>query len=773
MIQNDTAPEPGHTPAPPSTLPLILFVLAALFLPCGLFSYNLISWFTGELFASPVWVSRLSLPLQAVLSLIIIAPLAFATHDPRFRPIYQTWLVATLFAFPAVVLRFIHTYEDHLAFAVQIFLTLTASVVVFVIRRKALTFNLRPLGLALMAAPIALYPLVVYGALGSGLDTALSLSAGLSFGLLIALLSSPSANHFVLNSLGAGVTLALLGSAYGFDGNQLMLAAILPAFGFAVTAVTPSVVAITVLVGLVIAGPLAFFDPSEFTAQLGDVSKWAVNASTLMVLLGLGLGLVMWAIARVLKLNTRSGSVVAAALPLAVAPFTWAGAAVLFFFLGQPGLYGDRLFVILKDQADVSAATQIADRDERLTFVYQTLTSHANTTQADIRQTLDRFGVHYTPYYLVNAIEVDNNPLVRLYLATRSDVDRVLYSPRLRPLPEPESVNTGVETTVSESPGWNIKMIGADQVWTEFGATGQGIVVGQSDSGVDGDHPALSDAYRGQATGDDYNWFDPWEGTTSPNDEGGHGTHTMGTVLGGRGIGVAPGAQWIGCVNLERNLANPALYLDCMQFMLAPFPHDGNTLTDGDPALAAHVLNNSWGCPVSEGCDPNALLPAVDALRAAGIFVVASAGNDGPACGSVEAPPSLYDSVFSVAAVDRSGDVASFSSRGPVTVDGSGRSKPDIAAPGVGVFSSLPGGTYGANSGTSMAGPHLAGVVALLWSAQPELIGDIDRTEQILIETAQPYTGVRSGCFEGNIPNTAVGYGIVDAYAAVKMALGK
>lgn len=773
MTQPDTAPDPGNTPAPSSTLPLILFVLVALFLPCGLFSYNLISWFTGELFASPVWVSRLSLPLQAVLSLVVIAPLALATRDPRFRPIYQTWLVAALFAFPATVLRFIHTYEDHLAFAIQIFLTLATGVIVFVIRRKTLTFNLRPLGLALMAAPIALYPVVVYGALGSGLDTALSLSAGLSFGLLVALLSSPSANHFVLNSLGASVTLALLGSAYGFDGNQLMLVAVLPAFGFAVTAASLSVAATTVLIGLALAGPLAFFDPSEFTFQLGDVSKWAVNASTLMVLLGLGLGAVMWAIARVLKLNAKSGNIVTAALPLAVAPFTWAGAAVLFFFLGQPGLYGDRLFVILKDQADVSAATQIADRDERLTFVYQTLTNHANTTQADIRQTFDRFGIHYTPYYLVNAIEVDNNPLARLYLATRSDVDRVLYSPRLRPLPEPESVNTGFETTVSESPGWNIKMINADQVWAEFGATGQGIIVGQSDSGVDGDHPALSDAYRGQASGDDYNWFDPWEGTTSPNDEGGHGTHTMGTVLGGRGIGVAPGAQWIGCVNLERNLANPALYLDCMQFMLAPFPHGGDPFTDGDPTLAAHVLNNSWGCPIIEGCDPNALLPAVDALRAAGIFVVVSAGNGGPACGTVDTPPSLYDSVFSVAAIDRSGDVAGFSSRGPVSVDGSGRSKPDIAAPGVEVFSSLPGGTYGANSGTSMAGPHLAGVVALLWSAQPELIGDIDRTEQILIETAQPYSGVRSGCFEGSIPNTAVGYGIVDAYAAVKMALGK
>jgi hypothetical protein len=776
MTQPDTAPDPGNTPVSSPTLPLILFVLAALFLPCGLFSYNLISWFTGELFASPVWVSRLSLPLQAVLSLVVIAPLALTTRDPRFRPIYQSWLVAALFAFPATVLRFVHTYEDHLAFAIQIFLTLAAGAVVFVIRRKTLRFNLRPLSsltMALMAAPIALYPLVVYGALGSGLDTALSLSAGLSFGLLIALLPAPSANHFVLNGLGASATLALLGSAYGFDGNQLMLVGILPAFGFAVAAVAPSVVATTVLAGLVIAGPLAFFDPSEFTSQLGDVSKWAVNASTLMVLLGLGLGLVMWAIARVLKLNVKGGNLVTAALPLAVAPFTWAGAAALFFFLGQPGLYGDRLFVILKDQADVSAATQIADRDERLTFVYQTLTGHASTTQADIRQMFDRFGVHYTPYYLVNAIEVDNNPLVRLYLATRSDVDRVLYSPRLRPLPEPESVNTGFETTVSESPGWNIKMINADRVWAEFGVTGQGIVVGQSDSGVDGGHPALSDAYRGRESGGDYNWFDPWEGTASPNDEGGHGTHTLGTVLGGRGIGVAPGAQWIGCVNLERNLANPALYLDCMQFMLAPFPRDGDPFADGDPTLAAHVLNNSWGCPVIEGCDSDALLPAMDALRAAGIFVVVSAGNGGPACSTVDTPPSLYDSVFSVAAIDRSGDIAGFSSRGPVRVDGSGRNKPDIAAPGVGVFSSLPGGTYGANSGTSMAGPHLAGVVALLWSAQPELIGDIDRTEQIIVETARPYTGVRSGCFDGNIPNTAVGYGIVDAYAAVKMALGK
>jgi subtilisin family serine protease len=186
------------------------------------------------------------------------------------------------------------------------------------------------------------------------------------------------------------------------------------------------------------------------------------------------------------------------------------------------------------------------------------------------------------------------------------------------------------------------------------------------------------------------------------------------------------------------------------------------------------VLNNSWGCPELEGCDPNALLDAADHLRDAGIFVVVSTGNDGPNCSTVNAPLSLYDSVFSVGAIDQSGNMAPFSSRGPVTADGSGRMKPDIAAPGVDILSSLPGGTYGSNSGTSMAGPHVVGAVALLWSADPSLIGDIDRTEQLLIQAADPYVGRSDvGCFAGTIPNAAYGYGVLDVYEAVKVALGK
>jgi len=119
--------------------------------------------------------------------------------------------------------------------------------------------------------------------------------------------------------------------------------------------------------------------------------------------------------------------------------------------------------------------------------------------------------------------------------------------------------------------------------------------------------------------------------------------------------------------------------------------------------------------------------------------------------------------------------MAQFSSRGPVTIDGSNRVKPDISAPGVDVISSLPNGTYGPESGTSMAGPHLVGVVALLWSANPKLIGDIDGTDQILIKTATPYTGAEppGECFKGGKPDVAYGYGIVNAYDAVKMALGK
>jgi subtilisin family serine protease len=162
----------------------------------------------------------------------------------------------------------------------------------------------------------------------------------------------------------------------------------------------------------------------------------------------------------------------------------------------------------------------------------------------------------------------------------------------------------------------------------------------------------------------------------------------------------------------------------------------------------------------------------VDALASAGIFVVASAGNDGPLCSSLADPIAIYDSAFTVGASDPSGYLTFFSSVGPVTVLGDHVVKPDLIAPGEGVFSSMPEGTYGQMSGTSMAGPHVAGTVALMWSANPDLIGDIAATRQILQMTARPYTGPLADCPGAQAtPSTAVGYGLLDAYAAVRAAI--
>lgn len=757
-----------------STLATVLFLLFAPTLFCGTLAWHFVLWFMEQMALATGSAAMLAqaglagLAIQAVSLSFVIGLLWFFTRDDRYRPVYAGWLGAALVGFPALGLRLVGPNNDQAGALGQILIALIGAGVALFLRRGTLRWHSGAIPAGLLVAAVGMAPLAVYGAFGAPGELFLQLLAGLSFGLLAAALMSASTENGFLDGLGIGTLLALLGSALGYDGGQLILLGLLPPFAFALSALAPSTAALAVATGLLAAAGLMFFDPTELTILLGDLGGIALQAIAIAIGLGWLVGGLAWGAKKLL--GGQSWSKMAAGIGAAGA---WILVFALYFLAGNRGFYGDRLFVILKDQADISDVASISNRNERLRQAYTRLTAHANATQADLRQTLDTFRIAYTPYYLVNALEVEGGLLVRLYLTLRPEVDRVIPSPRLRPVPA-ASISPGPFTSVEENPGWNIQMIGADKVWEEFGAKGQGIVIGQSDSGVEGTHPALAAQYRGAKEGDDYNWFDPWEGTRSPNDEGGHGTHTLGTVLGAGGIGVAPEATWFACVNLNRNLGNPALYLDCMQFMLAPFPQGGNPFTDGDPTRAAHVLNNSWGCPEIEGCDPDSLRVAAEHLRAAGIFVVVSAGNDGPNCSTINAPLSLYDAVFSVGAVDQFGNMADFSSRGPVTADGSGRMKPDIAAPGEDVFSSLPGGTYGANSGTSMAGPHLAGVVALLWSANPDLIGDIEQTERILIETASPYSGsFENGCFEGSTPNAAYGYGVVNVYEAVKRAMGK
>lgn len=762
---------------PRSIVPIILLVTFAFTLFCGLQAFHYALWSSEQMLGMTMKLSETSLIsaggllVQAVILTMVIGTFYALTHDERIRPVYAGWLGASLAAFPALLLRLLGPHNDQIGSLLQILVCLAGAGLAWKFKRDRMAWNGRAIPAALMVAAIGILPLITAGALGSFADSILALLSGLSLGLFASILFSSTTGNVLTDALGISGVLSLLASALGYDGGQIILLAALPLFSFALAALMPSLAGGTILTGLVAAAALALIDPTELSILLGDFTGIGMGAAYSV----LGMAAIMGIVALITRSILGNAAEAGWRRPASMAGATalWIGILATHLLLGHRGFHGDRLFVIFKDQADISEVAQIPDREARLTTAYKQLTEHADKTQADLRTQFDRFGVKYTSYYLVNAMEVQGGALVRLYLISRPEVDRVIPSPRLRPIP-PDSPTPGDVTGTSGEPQWNIKMIGADKVWEEFGVRGQGIIVGQSDSGADASHPALQDQYRGGTSGDDYSWFDPWDGTTSPNDEGGHGTHTLGIILGKDGIGIAPEAQWIGCVNLDRNLGNPALYLDCMQFMLAPFPQGGDPLKDGDPTLAAHVLNNSWGCPELEGCDPTALEPAVNNLRAAGIFVVASAGNDGPECNTVKEPLALYDSVFSVGALDQAGDVTSFSSRGPVTVDGSGRMKPDIVAPGAEILSSTPLGTYARFSGTSMAGPHVVGAVALLWSAVPSLIGDIDRTEQILIQSARDYTGYTGyGCFLGDIPNAAYGYGILNIYEAIKLALEK
>lgn len=320
---------------------------------------------------------------------------------------------------------------------------------------------------------------------------------------------------------------------------------------------------------------------------------------------------------------------------------------------------------------------------------------------------------------------------------------------------------------------WGVAKVNADDVWA-LGVTGQGVVIGNTDIGIDWDHPALIASYRGwngSSADHNYHWWDAIHVTGSscgadspvPCDDNGHGTHTVGTSAGQGGIGVAPGADWIGCRNMNSGWGSPSTYLECWQFMLAPTDLAGQ---NPSPALGADIINNSFGCPTSEGCAAKTeLTAAADNLRAAGVFMAVSAGNSGSSCSTLYDPPGLIDSVISIGATSNTDVIAAFSSRGPTAA---GLLKPDLVAPGVWVRSSTPGGGYGFSSGTSMAAPHVAGVVALLWSANPSLKNDVDATEALLRQTAQPLTSAQTcgGVPGSQTPNNTFGYGRVDALAA-------
>jgi hypothetical protein len=744
----------------------------------------------------PAWVWFLIALGQSLLVGLAACPLSKYWPSERIRPVFNTWAICSFFVLILSPVRLIKPPNTQLANLLQIML-LSVFLVIIVLHSRRRNHEWRlstfkpfaALWLAVAFGITVILPWLAWGALGSALDTALNLIAGMLFGLSVGILLSSylltplrkSSNgigqDLLLGGFAAGTAVVVMASSFGFNGLQIILMLFVPVLCVAIAGIgwfgqnrtkQSNWLAISLLVGIVVAAPMIFIDPDELVLLLAfsarDLPYWAFTAAIVSMIFASSFSVIFFLTRHYLSSAKPTVPFFALMVGTSVAGI------FLFFGVGQSSFHGDQIFVIMKEQAELDGISALVDGEEKPKLIYDNLVNLAESSQADIRQDLDNLGLSYTPYYLVNGMVVDGGPVVGWWLGRRSDVDRVIENPILRPLPPSAVIRTGSSDAPSELP-WNLSLIGADRVWREFGVTGEGIVVGHADSGVQKEHPELRAAYRGNTGGDDYNWLDPWFGKTSPYDESGHGTHTLGAILG-KNIGVAPDAQWIGCANLVRGLGNPGLYLDCLQFLLAPFPNGGDPFSDGDPSLAAHVINNSWLCPEIEGCDEKTLVEAAMALREAGIFMVVSAGNEGPWCSSVRFPLATYDEVFSVGAINESGDLSSFSSLGPVDSDGSGRIKPDLVAPGENILSAFPGHTYMIQSGTSMAGPHVTGVVALMWSANSELIGDIDRTERILLETTTRYDGDMPDCVDNSIfPNNGSGYGILNAYEAVKAAI--
>jgi serine protease AprX len=446
--------------------------------------------------------------------------------------------------------------------------------------------------------------------------------------------------------------------------------------------------------------------------------------------------------------------------------------------------------VVLTDQADLSGADRLATKQEKGRYVRDALLNKAQATQGPILTWLGERNIEHRPYYIVNFIWVKADRNVALALAARPDVARIEGNPVIHnDLPQPGPVEKmPVQPNAPDTVEPGITYTHAPQVWA-LGYFGQNIVIAGADTGVRWTHNALKPQYRGWdgMTGHhDYNWHDSIHDSTGnpcgndspfPCDDFFHGSHTIGTAIGddgmGNQIGMAPHAKWIACRNMDQGNGTPTRYLECMQFFLAPYPVGGNP-TQGDPTLAPHITTNSWTCPASEGCSVNTLEMGVQSQRAAGIIMVAAAGNSGSACSTVNTPPGTSGFVYTVGALNTGTDtIASFSSRGPVTADNSNRLKPDLSAPGTNTRSASNScdTCYTTASGTSMATPHVAGGTALLLSSNTSLIHDWATSEGLLSNNA---AHIPNGTCDGGtpvVPNNTYGWGRIDIFAAVQQAL--
>lgn len=394
------------------------------------------------------------------------------------------------------------------------------------------------------------------------------------------------------------------------------------------------------------------------------------------------------------------------------------------------------------------------ERAARGAVVADSLQAVADASQAPIQALLETHAAagrvsDVRQFWIFNGFAATVDATALAALADHPAVASITLDDTFR-LPEPIPADADEPAL----PGWALESVRAPRVWGEYGVRGAGVVVGIMDSGVDGGHPALADSWRGRTGDPAASWFVPTgENYPTPGDGHGHGTHVAGSIVGaapGEVTGVAPEAEWIAAkIFTDFGATSDSIIHAAFEWMLAP---------GGDPSVAPDVVNNSWGSDLTLRTE---FWQDVAAWEAAGIVPVFANGNSGPGTGTVGSPAS-YPHAIGVGAVDADDQIAWFSSRGPVTWDGVEYTKPDLAAPGHYIRSTWPrhlsDDGYHTISGTSMAAPHVTGVVALMLSAAPGMT--VAEVRDALVGTVRSSSHLRA------LPN-AYGAGIVDAYAAV------
>lgn len=393
------------------------------------------------------------------------------------------------------------------------------------------------------------------------------------------------------------------------------------------------------------------------------------------------------------------------------------------------------VIVHLQDRADLGAIR--GARPARLRATVQALRAHADSTQRPVLSLLRaRTGAGgvagLTPFWVINGFALTATaPVIRMVAALTSVEAVTLDAIAVVPSGTPPSGPPEANITATQAPA----------LWS-LGFIGEGVVVATLDSGADAGHPDIATKWRGGTN----SWFDPYGQHPTPSDSSGHGTWTLGVIVGGDAggttIGVAPGATWIAAkIFNDAGSATATAIHQAFQWVLDP---------DGDPATAdaPDIVNNSWayGAP---GCNLE-FQADLRALRAAGILPVFAAGNFGPGSGT-SVSPANYPEALSVGATNDLGSIAFDSGRGPSACGGA--TYPEVVAPGVNILTSDLYSFYASVSGTSVAAPHVSGVAALLAGAVPSSTAD---TIELAVRQAATDLGVVG-------PDNVFGYGWVDA----------